>query len=33
MLPPPSLDTIDAPPVKTSLVAPRTPVSCVPFCK
>ncbi len=33
MLPAPSPDTIDAPPVKTSLVAPRTPTSCVPFCK
>ena len=24
---------IDAPPVKTSLVAPRTPTSCVPLCR
>ena len=27
----PSPDSIDAPPVKTSLVAPRTPISCVPL--
>ena len=33
MLPAPSPDNIDAPPVKTSLVAPRTPISCVPFCR
>ena len=33
MLPAPSLCSIDAPPLKTSLVAPRTPTSCVPFCR
>ena len=33
MLPAPSPCSIDAPPVNTSLVAPRTPTSWVPLCR
>ena len=33
MLLAPSPCSIEAPPLKTSLVAPRTPTSCVPLCK
>jgi len=33
MLSAPSPDSIDAPPLKTNLVVPRTPISCVPLCR
>jgi hypothetical protein len=32
-LPQPSPTNIEAPPLKTSLVAPRTPISCVPLSR